>query len=61
MKDGVKHRKKLAERKLNTVPIRVTDEQKRRFALAAKAAGVDNVSTWLRMLGEHDAKNRGIE
>jgi len=43
------------ERKDDSIRVRVTADQKRQFADAAQAAGLD-VSVWLRMLGVREAK-----
>jgi antitoxin component of RelBE/YafQ-DinJ toxin-antitoxin module len=56
--NGKKRRKVRSERKENVVVVRVTEDQKRRYALAATEAGLD-VSTWLRFLAEREAKEKG--
>lgn len=49
-----KRRKPKAQRKEETVRIRVTVEQKRTLSAAADRAGLD-VSSWLRALGLREA------
>lgn len=46
----MRRRKPKAERKEQTIRVRLTDEQKELFVNSAAAAGLD-VSAWLRWLG----------
>ena len=50
----VKRRKPKAQRKEDSIRIRVTQEQKRTLTAAAERAGLD-VSSWLRTVGLREA------
>jgi uncharacterized protein (DUF1778 family) len=52
---AVKRRKAKAERKDDEIRLRVTTEEKEAFTEAAKKAGHDGLSAWLRWLARTSA------